>query len=71
MPKRHKRGNTMSCKIFEEEQRNFNDLGSMPMNRNIQRLNSCRGIAEIFHSAVWHASCFGKVKKKEVERASR
>ena len=43
------------------------------MNINIQRLNGCQGIAGtlIHHSAVWHASCFGKVNKQKVERARK
>ena len=43
----------------------FNEFRSMPIDIDIQHLNSGQGLAEtlFFHSTVWHASFFGKVNK--------
>ena len=49
----------------------FNQIGRMPMDINIHRLNDGQGIAEtlISRSAAWHVSCFGEVNKQKVDRA--
>jgi hypothetical protein len=46
----------------------FNQIGYMPMDINIHRLNDGQGLAEtlISHRAARHVSCFGKVNQQKV-----